>query len=373
MSDNSSEFTCETVRVFQVLKHPNADRLEIVKFSWADGSVPEYQVVVGKEEFKVDDVALYISDDAMVPVNKKCFEFLKTRLDYKQGDTYYRIRAAKIRQMVSTGLLIPIETKKVGLDCSTTFGVIRYVNPNEESPLDSGEVTRRTGHYLFRWLRNITRSQNLHIPDFSVTSLRKVPKLFEDGEMVVVTEKVHGSNIRFGKVKGRLLVGSHHTIKTDNRNWLVRKLFPRKGTGSWYGEDIFTAWAKVSVEPMLREFPDNVVFYGEIFGVTESGKKIQDLTYGRTRPGVVTFAAWDLKTKRWLSMLELYDALPAHLVQPPTLFIGEYIFDSVKGLAEGYTRLMDSCPHIREGCVVASMDGTKRGKWVSENYLTRKK
>jgi hypothetical protein len=56
------------VRINEILVHPNADRLAIVK-------VLGYQVVVGKEDFKVGDLAYFVPPDSVVPERNE-FHFL---------------------------------------------------------------------------------------------------------------------------------------------------------------------------------------------------------------------------------------------------------------------------------------------------------
>ena len=139
MTKLDSEFTCEVVEVVEILPHPNADRLEIARFKFVDGTVPEYQVVVAKGDFKPASWGVYISDDSIVSTEKPQFSFLEKRLDYLVGSKSYRIKAAKIRGTLSTGMMLhfeelPSDFKRgagVGTDCSAALGVVRYVRPED--------------------------------------------------------------------------------------------------------------------------------------------------------------------------------------------------------------------------------------------------
>lgn len=368
MTKLDSEFTCEVVEIVEILPHPNADRLEIAKFKFVDGTVPEYQVVVGKDEFKLGTLATYISDDSVVPIDKPEFTFLKGRLDYIQGSASYRIKAAKIRKIISTGMLVPAHLGcELGEDMSEYLGVVRYVRPEDVVVEHESGVERRIGNWLKRWWRGWLKG-NIKLPDYSVLSLRKVPDLFKDDSEVFVTEKIHGSNIRFGMVAGRPVVGSHHTIKTDNRPWWKKRLAPKK-TGNWYGTDVFSEWffRVFPSREYWRDFPNNVVFYGELYG-----ENIQKLSYGAVKTRVAVFDAWDVKAKRWLSYDEMTDVLPWNITTPPLLFRGHATLDDIKALSRGNTTVNTTAKHIREGVVVRSLDWQKRGKWVSEDYLATK-
>lgn len=376
MSKLDSEFTVEVVEVVEVLKHNNADKLEIIKFKFADGTVPEYQVVASKGDYKPGSWGVYISNDVLVPVDRPEFSFLTKRLDYIKGATTYRVKAAKIRGELSTGMLVHVndvtgcgrDTLVVGQDMAEKMGVIRYVRPEdvEREPAENAGTNRRTGNWLAKWWRGWTRRQSINIPDYSVLSLRKSPKLFSEEELVYVTEKIHGSNIRFGRVAGVPLVGSHHTIKTDNRpRWKKLIWKQRSGNGSWYGKDVFKEWF-FRVFPNRRdwdELPNNVVFYGELYG-----PGIQKLTYSReSKTAVVVFDAWFVKEKRWATKEELDDMLPFNLSRPPQLWYGTVTLDKIKSLAEGPS-VLGNGKHIREGVVVRSADWSRRGKWVGEGY-----
>jgi ATP-dependent RNA circularization protein (DNA/RNA ligase family) len=119
------------------------------------------------------------------------------------------------------------------------------------------------------------------------------------------------------------------------------------------------------------------VFYGELFGVTSSGKRVQDLTYGKNDLQLRIFDIWHAKEQRWLTWEERGYNVQAALAQlgliyvPPLIKIGDdgnFHMDEVKLLAES-----DSVyGGIREGVVIEALNGTRRkAKWVSERYHLR--
>jgi tRNA-binding EMAP/Myf-like protein len=89
----------EVVQIDEVLKHPNADRLELAK-------IMGWQVVIGKGNFKVGDLAAYI------PVDSILSESLEARLfppDSKIKLNKHRVRSIKIRGQMSQGMIIPLK------------------------------------------------------------------------------------------------------------------------------------------------------------------------------------------------------------------------------------------------------------------------
>lgn len=359
-TDGDTEFIAEVVRITEVLPHPNADKLEILHFERKSG--PTAYTVVDRKGRKPGDLVCYFGVDSIVPTDHPAFKFLRERPD-GAGKATFRLRAIRLRGVYSEGLITDtFGPKPLGHPLAEPWG-IGYHNPAPpETPAGPQAPKRRKD-----W-RNTA-------PQYGVESLRKAPFLFETGEEVWVTEKVHGCNARFGWIRGQFVVGSHRVWKTDNRRWWARLLGLRKNSGGpgWYREDVWlTAIGQNGLEGASAEFP-GIVFYGEIYGYTPGGKPIQDLTYG-LRPGAMEirlFDAFDVKTRRWLPRPDLVVmAAQMGCKVVPYLDHGPFSLDLVKVLAEGPSTIEPG--HIREGVVVTSADGARRGKYVGEGYRLRK-
>ena len=365
-SGTDTEFTAEVVRITDVSPHPNADRLEIAKFEMKTGPVT-YEVVIGKGTQKVGDLAAYLSVDCIVPIDRPQFKFLGDRLDGK-GKTHYRLKAARLRGTFSQGLLVDLPASRswdLGDSVAEEFGVTYYTPPEDRY---GGPGSSPTG-------TSVARKPRMPVmPVYSVESLKKVPNLFADGEIVVATEKVHGSNARFAWLPKRFLgirigwkfvVGSHRVIKSTDGA-------ASSDGNHFYGEDVWLdAAAKCGLRERLRKYP-GYMFYGEVFGYTKTGKKIQDMTYGRSAadgPGLVFF---DVRHPdgHWLGYDErvaLCRELGLDVV--PLVTLGEWSKDLL-ALAEGPSLIAPE--QIREGIVVESLTGPRRkAKFVSQSYLLR--
>lgn len=367
-----TEFTAEVVRITQVIPHGNADKLEIARFEMRGIGETSYEVVVGKGTVAVDDLAAYLSVDCIVPTAHPAFEFLTKRLD-GAGKTHYRLKAARLRGVYSQGLLVALKADEAKDISHLQFGDsvasllgITYHRPNE--PGESQGPTAPSGKKPL--------SQPMAV--YGVDSLKKSPRLFEEGEPVVISEKIHGTNFRFGWVPRKLLgvrvgwkfvVGSHRVIKGQG------------GDNHWYrdadgvGEDLWMQAAqRMKLAEKTKGFKGHA-FYGELFGHTYTGGKIQDLTYGRKSDEGPSLAIFDVKMHagdRWLTYDERQALLGAvGLPSVPILTIAVPWSPDLLTMAEGKSTLDKGT--IREGIVVESMTGARRkAKFVSQGYLLRK-
>lgn len=361
LGSDESEQIAEVVEITEVLPHPNADRLEILHFRRKGG--PTAYTVVDRKGRKAGDLVVYVGVDCIVPIIGP-FKFLSERPDGKDK-SHFRLRAARFRGVYSEGLIVDLPDAAWGLGKQVAdLMAISYHNPEPEGaagPTQPSKKPRRD------WRRNV-------IPEYGVISLRKAPHHFTPGEPVVVTEKVHGTNARFGLIGSQFVVGSHRTFKTDNRRWWERLLGvgPKVHGPGWYGEDL---WMHVALTRALHAECEQFrgwVFYGEIYGTTPGGKKVQDLTYGLRGPALRLFDAWHTGEKRWASWLELRGmAHDMGISVVPVLYVGPYDLEEVQRLAEGQSTLDKGT--VREGVVVRALDDPgRRGKWVGEGYRTRK-
>lgn len=354
-SRTDTEFAAEVVRVTRIEPHPNADRLELARFEMKDLGETSYTVVVQKGTYRPGDCAAYFSVDCIVPTAHPDFAFLKDRLD-GAGKEFYRLKAARLRGVFSQGLLVPVKGHQFGDQVAEHYGVT-YHRPEEKTEEGNGGAAPK-------------RQVKQPWPIYGVASLKKTPDLFAEGELVHVTEKIHGTNIRFGWVRRRFLgipvgwkflVGSHRVLKTGC------------GGPGYYGEDVWSEAAeRMGLAEKTRDFK-GWLFVGELYGFTYSGKPIQDLTYGRgisSGPGLVVFDVQDPKG-RWLNPFERKVALTIAELEGPPVVASDCFGSWVPSFAEGRSFL--DIHQIREGIVVESVSGErKKAKYVSEGYLMRK-
>lgn len=341
-ADTDTEFTAEVVRIVNVRAHPNADRLEVADFELARSGTAAYEVVVGKGDFHPGDLARYYSVDCLLPLDRQEFAFLKSK-DHPNR-THHRLRAARLRGVYSQGLLVAPQSKDELGDRVAASSGVSYYRPESAEP---DEVTDEVKAPPFA-------------PHYGVDSLKKLPRLFQPDDVVLVTEKVDGCNARFGWKRQGLL-----------RRWKF-KLGSHRCDIDPDGDSPFAIAARLLNLAERTASRKGLIFYGELYGLWHTGAKIQDLTYGLNCTEVVVFDVRDTRTGHWMPALDRINLLEEmRLPQPPKLARVKYGDGSVtRGLADGPSCLYAS--QIREGSVVEAVDGPRRkAKYVGEGYLMR--
>ncbi len=105
-------------KVVEVLPHPNADQLEIIR-------VLGWKLCARKGEFKAGDYCVYCEVDSLLPEQPE-FEFLRSK--------GFRIRTVRLRGQVSQGIAFPLDGDafekfrgfREGADITALMGVVKY-------------------------------------------------------------------------------------------------------------------------------------------------------------------------------------------------------------------------------------------------------
>lgn len=342
------------------------------------------------------DLARLAYDDAI--------RALEERID--KNTKYLRIAARKLRGIWSMGMLLPIPS-----DCQTCIDEARTGGMSNLSPiptllgkyhvitdpLTTLEQTRticwkqvEIGDDLAEVLgithyepptepeQNASRRhQGADVgppppvplaPKYDVESAYRYAKeVFEEGELVYVSEKIDGQNARFVAVKetvddGKTLRFNHIKQFAGSRTeWKLPE-----GESNWWSVQKQNSWIQEWCKNNL-----NKLMYGENYGW------VQALRYGAVIPGTLGFRAFDiLDCTRWLDAEEFIAALPEdHRV--PSLGIMPYNFEKLVALADGMS-LVPGANNIREGIVIKPLRerydrklGRVALKIVSNTYLEK--
>lgn len=256
-----SMFRVEVVRV-EVEPHPQADRLDLVK-------VKGWQCVTRKGEFKTGDLAIYMPVDSVLPpalVAKLGIEKFYSR----------RLKTIKLRGYVSQGMVAP-----VGLLSDCSVAGLSVLMPSDI--LEGLDVTMELGITKYDPPIPVSMS-GIQLPDhesfFKYTDIENVKNypsgVFEPGELVVVTEKIHGTNFRAAKIDGVLYVGSHRMNLKDSP------------------ENLY--WRAARLLKLDEQLKDGEQVFGEVYG-----HNVQDLTYGK-KEGEIAVGVFDvMKDTRYLN------------------------------------------------------------------------
>lgn len=378
-----SSLIVEVSKIEEIKKHPNADKLDLA-------IVKGWQCIVGRGQHISGELVVFCPPDSIIPDNlieKYKLEFLK-----KNG----KVGTIKLRGEVSQGLILEIpkplgSSWKEGLDVSTILGIRKWESPERpvqgkketikdywlkyrEGKMSLRRLIKKSFYYIKENYFTPKRRRNPLFSEYTdIENIKNFNKIFEEGEEVVITEKIHGSNFRAANLpyfyKSKLIqqiFPKKYSFIYGSRT--VEKTFA-KNSGGWYKEDI---WAKIVEKYNLDKIiPKGYTIYGEIYG-----PKVQDLTYGLKEIGCLFF---DIKYGNFYLGFEEKKKFFENLGLPmvPVLFIGKYSQGLEKIYTEGKSVI---CPsQIREGCVLTSKNeslhpklGRKILKSISIEYLTRK-
>lgn len=356
-----SSLIVEAVKINSIDAIEGADRIVLA-------NVKGWNCIIQKDSYMVGDLVVFIPPDSILP------ELLikKHELTYmKNGD---RIRSVKLKGVISQGLILPLPSGnfKEGDDLSKVMGITKWQPPEPKFSAGSGQVSKKKINPLFDKYTEIENIKNFN-------------NVFTEDDVVIYTEKIHGTNARFGNIP----IGTNENANFVYRivSWFKKNILKhefefvygshnvqKSGSSNpqhFYGEDV---WGKIAKKYDLANIlPQGLIFYGEI-----AGEGIQDLTYSLKEHTLFIFDIKDVKTGKYLDwdvVTGICDKLNLPLV--PTLYVGYYSEDSRKAYTSGKSVLDDKT--IREGIIIKPLTesndrkiGRKILKSVSEVYLLRK-
>lgn len=388
-----STFSCPVVRIAEVINHPNADRLSIVRLEGLGYTCISGKLEDGSPRYKAGDHVVYIPSAAVLP------EWLLREMDFWNEETGKgtlagsngdRVKPLKLRGVFSEGVLYPAQDGwpapkpvlvmretgmrwfEVGEDAAEHLGITKWSPP---IPVHmAGEVANLFGHTV----------------KYDFERLESVPDIFEPGETVVATEKLHGTFVAFGYIPGLVhpeMFGTTGCIIVHSKGLGAQGLAFKNNeanAGNLYVKTLRALLDEQDLEARLAEVSrmnNNrpVFIMGEIFG-----RGVQDLHYGTSKPEFRIFeirVGDDYLPRDQFGFGHL-DSQTRHggtlgLDAVPVLYYGPFDVAALEKVRDGKT--MVGGENIREGIVVRSspegyhqIHGRKIAKMISPDYLTRK-
>ncbi len=295
--------------VTEVLPHPNADSLEIIR-------VLGWKLCARKGEFKAGDQCVYMEVDSLLP-EKPEYEFLRSK--------GFRIRTVRLRGEVSQGIAFPIsilgrtipDRLPEGFDLTFILGVVKY-----EQALHLG---------LGGEIKGIFPS---FLKKTDETRIQAEPKLLERyrGERFYVTEKLDGTSMTVFFNKGEFGVcGRNYELRDEPGNAL---------------------WAKakeLGLPEKLTAYGRNIAIQGELIGEGIQGNKYK-IKGKQFRP----FNAIDIDASKRIDVFELRNLTQRFdLEMVPVLdynFVLNHSIDNIVSFASGKSQLNEETD--REGIVI---------------------
>ena len=340
--------------VERVETHPNADRLDLAYVAGTG-----YRCCVGKGSVKAGDKVAYIQDGALVPEDLLKAMGLEGKLS---GPKHNRVKPWLLRGILSEGLMVPIDKTnlkanevEIGQDVSTELGITKYEPESPEEML--GRLIPAHSECL----------------DFEVEDTKRFPGVIQQGEEVVVSEKIHGimTCLGYGPKSGPIVTGKglgtkglkFDTEAEENR----RNIYVRM-------------WKQHEKNVRTMQF-ELAGAHGQIYVLGEiAGPGVQKLHYGRKTPALFVFDIFigDRRTGHWLSPHQVEETCKWHDLEcAQTIYAGPYLKENQAGWSRGQS-LVSGANHAREGAVVRLVLERKDAqlgrvivKHVSEKYLAK--
>jgi RNA ligase (TIGR02306 family) len=355
---------CYVARINEIKEIPGADNIE-------QGVIGGWNAIIKKGEYKVDDLVVVATTDAVIPV--KLSDAMNVTNYLRKGQ---RVRTVKLRGVYSECLIIPItfipdKYKYEGADCMELMEIFKYEPPAVQVQLSSG--------------RKIKYHQN---PNFGIyykfPNLKNVQGMFTEEDEVEISRKIHGTNARFGIVKKNKLsiwdkVRKFFGAKYIDYEYVYGSHNVEKGSDSqgFYDTDVWRTiaekyniraklWDLFILSKNLYGIEDGIVIYGEIYGAGIQ----KNYDYGFAS-GDIRYAGFDVTingeycdtARSWA----IHNIMKLDYV--PILYTGKWnqvIQDSFvfNNFIEG-----TKVPH--EGIVIKVLDGNRHkvAKVINSDYL----
>lgn len=342
-----------------VRPHPNADSLDLAE-------VQGWQVVTRKGTYQSGDRICYFEQGLALPralaEELEIVNYLSEKTDIN-GDKQLVVHRVKLRGEASFGVTLPapyaLKDFQLGSDVSKFYDATKFEPPIRAT---AGDV--EADHPKFRAYTDIE-------------NLRTYPDIFQEGEEVVVTEKIHGTNARVGFVVENGIC----TFMAGSRR--LRRKQPDDLDSMIDGYHRNTYWFPYTlpgVRSLMAELlgdegngptaPDGTqaVLYGEVFG-----QGVQPYTYKQKG---LAFRAFDLMVDGKYCDYKTYRAyMEKHGIPvAPSLYHGAYNLNFIKMMSEWPSAVGND--QGSEGVVVrpaVERDHPAVGrvvlKYVSDTYL----
>lgn len=348
-----------TAERLTIHEHPNADALELAQ-------VGLYRAVVPKGQYRTGEYGVYIPEQAVLP--KPLIEELGLtgRLAGKSKD---RVKAIRLRGELSQGIIcrpaaaveaVPTlaGAALAGMDFAELLGITKWV-PEVPAAM-KGAVEPAPD--LLSWI--------------DIENIKRYPDVFETGEPVTATEKIHGSACL------ATVMNDGADVFVSSKGFGSKSLAIVEADSNLYwrairGYDVPTVAARIGQALNASR----VGVFGEVYGAG-----VQDLTYAaKGNTGKPGYAVFDIRVDvdgevRWLDQDEMVAAIAGELPVAPRLYDGPFDVDALLTLAGGREQVSGTEANIREGVVVRPkaerrsevLGGRAIIKIVSDSYLTRK-
>jgi RNA ligase (TIGR02306 family) len=353
-------------KIGSVVEIPGADNIELVL-------VGGWQAITKKGEYKVDDLVVVATTDAVIP--KELSDQLGVTNYLRKGQ---RVRTVKLRKVYSECLIVSLNQVfksnmsaggfVEGQDMMETLGITKYEPPAKVITLVSGG--RKMKYH---------QNPNFHIY-YKFPNQKNVPDMFSEEDQVVITRKLHGTNARYGIVRKRKLnlwdrIKIFFGDQWASFEYVYGSHNVEKGSESqgFYSSDVWDDVARkynirkklwTHVKETYDYLESGFIIYGEIYGAGIQ----KNYDYGLNE---LKFAGFDVEVN---SKYENYPAETAHfdvldLPQVELLYWGHWNKEKQDKFV--FNNFIEGTKVPHEGIVVKDVSGnrSKISKVINPDYL----
>lgn len=343
-----STIKVEVTTIQNLHPHNNADALELA-------TVGGWQICVKKGMYKNGDPIVYFEQGTVIPKEVadrlSVTQYLSEKTDIN-GQRVFVIHRVKLRGEPSFGLVIrPEPGMQLGQDVADFYHATKYFPPVKHTATNAKPEDPRFPAYT------------------EIENMRSYPTILLDGEEVVATEKIHGTNCRIGLIVD-MEEGKTNIIKMAGSRKLRRQepANPEDMKQNLYWYPFTVQGVTPLLEFLMAQNHRQAVLYGEIYG-----KGIQSFTYNMNTIG---FRVFDLMINgqyvNYDTMVALCQQYGVEMV--PLVYRGPFSLAKIKDLSEGQSLVGGN--HGREGVVVKPVIerqdpivGRVILKYISDVYL----
>jgi hypothetical protein len=333
---------------------------DIVAIPQADAiqkaTIQGWEVVVKKDEFKINDACVYCEIDSILPDLPE-FEFLR--------QSKFRVKTIRLRGQISQGIAFPLSILHGKYKVEEDYDVTELLGVKKWEPYqDQVKGQKQKAKFVFPdwfpiFLRRFLVKKMPKVADLvcrilpNTTIARTWPGFFPKtdetrvqvlqnvlskyvGTKCYITEKVDGSSISIYYNGGKFGVCS--------RNLDIQ---PDKTNKFW--------WAVLSydIEKKLKNYGQDIVLQGELLGEGVQGNKYQ------LSGNIIQFYnAWDIKKQRYYSYKELVAVLDELQLLMVAVLDFNYtltaIIPELVDMSKGYSTLNSKI--LREGIVIRPLE-----------------
>ena len=292
-----------------------------------------WNVIAGKDEFKIGELVVFIEPDTILPVRQE-FEFLRKRC-WNSIYEGFRIRVMKLAGIYSQGIIFPLSIlpvkkgffKKIykeGQDITYLLNIIHY---DEE---EMAELKYRKNHKQkkYKGIKKLLYKLGLmgrkkkqarkrgNFPSFFPhTDETRVESILEildyiKGKDIYITEKIDGCSASFFYKDDKFGVCSR------NVKLVKEKEYKFIGDSHWFVTKKYNIEENLSL--YCKENNKNLVLQGEVIG-----PKIQGNKYKLLEPDLYLYQAFDINKQTFLDFEDFMLLLEAlKLKSVPILYMG---------------------------------------------------